>query len=99
MIQIEDPPDRPICAQHGPLRWGWFPVTKQGPRWVSFYTGDGGVLVPHLCLAYEPVPIRWQPDPVIAERAHRHMDEIRAELGWGPNPLLDGKTKELTEEK
>jgi hypothetical protein len=88
VIEIPDPPDRPICSTHGPLRWGYFPATKQGPRWVSFYAGDGGVLVPHVCFDHSPVPIRWEPDPARAEIAHRGAALARAILA-GDNPFTE----------
>jgi hypothetical protein len=77
-MDIPNPPDRPICASHGPLKWGYFPDTKQGPRWCSFWLDDGR-LVPHVCDDPER-DIRWQPDEVIAERARHHAGEIRALL-------------------
>jgi hypothetical protein len=91
VIEIEDKPDRPVCATHGPLRWGWFPDTKQGARWVSFTLEPGAVLVPHVCDDPERPAPRWQPDEVIAERAHRHMDEIRQQFGWPENQKLTEK--------
>jgi hypothetical protein len=78
-MDIPDPPDRPICAGHGPLKWGFFPATLQGPRWVSFTIGDGGALLPHICDDPDRGP-RWQPDEVIAERSIRRAGEIRALL-------------------
>jgi hypothetical protein len=79
VMDIPEPPDRPICAGHGPLKWGFFPATLQGPRWVAFTIGEGGVLVPHVCDDPDRGP-RWQPDEVIAERARHHAGEIRALL-------------------
>lgn len=80
MLTIPDRPDRPICSTHGPLRWGWFTDTRQGARWVSFTFDPGGVLVPHVCDNPEPTPTRWQPDPVVAERAHRGRALVDAAL-------------------
>lgn len=85
MLTIDEPPPRPVCAQHGRLEWGYFLDTKRGPRWVS-WTHDtvpvlGAVLVPHVCDDPDAPPVRWKPDPVIAERAHRgraHADAVLA---------------------
>jgi hypothetical protein len=80
-MDIPDPPDRPVCAGHGPLKWGWFPTTKQGPRWVSFTVGEGGVLVPHLCDDPER-GARWQPDELVAARSHEYSEAIYERFGW-----------------
>jgi hypothetical protein len=88
VITIEEKPDRPVCAAHGPLRWGWFPDTKQGARWVSFTLEPGGVLAPHVCDNPDQAPIRWQPDPVVAERARRGRALADAVLA-GDNPFTE----------
>lgn len=82
MIEIPDEPDRPVCAQHGPLKWGYFTGTKQGARWVSFVFDEVGHLEPHVCDDPERPAPRWQPDDVVAERAKKYADEIRVQLGW-----------------
>lgn len=73
MLTIDEKPDRPVCSIHGPLRWGWFTDTKQGARWVSFNVETappfGAVLVPHVCDNPDAPPVRWKPDPAVAERA------------------------------
>jgi len=71
VLTIEDKPDRPVCAQHGPLRWGYFTDTRQGARWVSFVFVEEGRLEPHVCDNPDLPPSRWQPDPAVAERARR----------------------------
>ncbi len=81
MLTIEDKPDRPVCAQHGPLRWGYFTDTKQGARWVSFVFVEGGRLEPHVCDNPDPAPVRWSPSEEVAERARRgraYADEVLA---------------------
>lgn len=88
MIEIPDPPDRPVCSTHGRLRWGWFPDTRQGPRWVSFYTGEGRVLVPHVCFDHSPVPVRWEPSPELAATARKGAALARATLA-GDNPFTE----------
>jgi hypothetical protein len=89
-MDIPNPPDRPICAAHGPLKWGWFADTKQGARWVSFTIGEGGVLAPHVCdNPGSPAP-RWQPDEAIAARAHEHADLIRERFGWPKRTITEG---------
>jgi hypothetical protein len=80
-MDIPNPPDRPICAAHGPLKWGWFPATLQGARWVSFIVGDGGVLKPHVCDDPER-GVRWLPAEVIAERSKLHAELIYEQFGW-----------------
>jgi hypothetical protein len=71
VLSIEDPPERPVCSMHGPLKWGYFTDTKQGARWVSFTFEAGGVLVPHVCDNPDPTPIRWSPSEAVAETARR----------------------------
>lgn len=102
MLTIDEPPPRPVCAQHGRLEWGYFLDTKRGPRWVSWTHETvpvlGAVLVPHVCDDPDRPPARWEPNPAVAERAHRHMDLIREERGWAPNRKLGEKAQERTEE-
>lgn len=88
MLTIEDKPERPVCSIHGPLRWGWFTDTKQGARWVSFTFTDAGTLDPHVCDDPDRSPVRWQPDPVVAERAHRGRALVDAVLA-GENPFTE----------
>lgn len=92
MLTIEDKPNRPVCSIHGPVRWGFFTDTKQGDRWVSFTFADvpdlGVVLVPHSCTGQGPAPVRWEPDPAVAERAHRGNELVRRVLA-GDNPFND----------
>jgi hypothetical protein len=86
VIQIEEKPDRPVCATHGPLRWGWFPETRQGARWVSFVFTEDGALSPHICDdPARPLP-KWMPDEQVAETAHRGAALVRAVLA-GENPF------------
>jgi hypothetical protein len=80
VIEIPEKPDRPVCSSHGPLKWGWFTDTKQGPRWVSFTVESGGLLAPHVCDNPEAPAARWQPDPVIAARARRGRQLVEAVL-------------------
>lgn len=94
MIEIPEKPDRPVCSRHGPLRWGWFEDTKQGPRWVSFLTEDGGVLVPHVCDTPDAPAARWQPDAGVAARATRNANRIRQAMGWPT-----GEQKIITEKE
>lgn len=82
MITIEEKPDRPVCASHGALKWGYFTDTKQGARWVSFVFDEAGHLEPHICDDPERPPPRWRPDDAIAERARKRADGIRVQLGW-----------------
>jgi len=88
VLTIEDKPDRPVCAQHGPLRWGYFTDTKQGPRWVSFTFVEGGRLEPHVCDDPDPTPIRWAPSDAVAARAHAGADLARRVLA-GENPFTE----------
>jgi len=89
VITIEDKPDRPICAQHGPLKWGYFTDTKQGARWVSFTFVDGGRLEPHVCDDPDPTPVRWAPSDAVAARARAGADLARRVLA-GENPFIEG---------
>lgn len=86
MLSIDDKPDRPVCSTHGPLRWGWFPDTRQGGRWVSWtlesVDGLGAVLVPHLCDDPDRPASRWRPDPALAERSVRYGRAIAEQMGW-----------------
>ena len=95
MLTIEDKPDRPVCAQHGPLRWGYFTDTRQGARWVSFtfeaVDGLDAVLVPHICDDPGKPPTRWEPDPAVAERARRGNAPARRVLA-GENPFTEEAT-------
>lgn len=91
MIEIADKPDRPVCATHGPLRWGWFPETRQGPRWVSFTFDDSGALVPHVCDDPERPAIRWAPSETVAETAHRGAELARRVLA-GEDPFTEKET-------
>lgn len=92
MLSIPEEPDRPICAAHGPLTWGYFTGTKQGPRWASWthetVPGLGAVLVPHVCDNPDAPRTRWQPDPAVAERAHRGADLGRRVLA-GEDPFTE----------
>lgn len=92
MIQIDEKPDRPVCSIHGPLRWGYYTDTKQGARWVATWIeivpGLGVVMVPHTCDSPDRPPARWQPDPIVAERAHRGRALVNAVLS-GDNPFDD----------
>jgi hypothetical protein len=93
VLTIEDKPDRPVCAQHGPLRWGYFTDTKQGARWVSFVFVEDGRLEPHRCDNPDPAPVRWEPDPVVAERSRRGNELVRRVLA-GDNPFTEETTND-----
>lgn len=99
MLTIEDKPDRPVCATHGVLKWGYFTDTKQGARWVSWtyetVAGFGPVLVPHVCDDPDRT-VRWQPDPKIAERAHRGA-ALASSILAGEDP--DAATQKLNEKE
>lgn len=75
MLSIEDPPERPVCSMHGPLKWGYFTDTNRGARWTSWTYETvpvfGAVLVPHVCDNPDPSPIRWSPSEAVAETARR----------------------------
>jgi hypothetical protein len=91
-VLIDDPPPRPVCSIHGALEWGYFPGARKGPRWVS-WTHEvvpvfGAVLVPHVCDNPDAPPVRWKPDPAIAERSARGNALVRETLA---------KAKERTE--
>lgn len=96
MLTIDEKPDRPICAQHGPLRWGYFTDTKQGPRWVSWthetVPGLGAVLVPHVCDNPDAPPVRWKPDPEVAARA-------RLGAALAAKTIAEAKAKSSTEKE
>jgi hypothetical protein len=68
VIEIDEPPDKPVCSTCGPLLWGWFPKAKPAPRWVDF-TLDDGRLIPHRCTRRSTT--RWTPSPEMAATAHR----------------------------
>lgn len=91
-MEIPDEPDRPVCSVHGALTWGFFTTTKQGARWASWthetVTGLGAVLVPHVCDDPGKPPARWEPDPLVAERAHRGNALVRRVLA-GEDPFND----------
>jgi hypothetical protein len=86
VITIEEKPDRPVCASHGPLRWGWFPDTRQGARWVSFTFTENGALAPHVCDDPERPQMRWFPSDAVAATAHRGAALARAVLA-GEDPF------------
>lgn len=88
MITIDEKPDRPVCAAHGPLRWGYFTDTKQGARWVSFTFLPGGLLEPHVCDDPGRPPLRWAPSEAVADSAHRGAALARAVLA-GDNPFTE----------
>jgi hypothetical protein len=88
VIEIEDKPDRPVCASHGPLKWGYFTDTKQGARWVSFVFDEAGHLEPHVCDDPSRPPPKWMPDEQVAEAAHRGAALVRAVLA-GDNPFTE----------
>jgi hypothetical protein len=92
-MDIPDPPDRPVCARCGPLKWGWFPATRQGARWVSFTIGDEGVLAPHPCGSSDAPAIRWEPDEQVAERAKLRADLIREQLGIPKKHIAEGEVR------
>jgi len=96
VLTIEEKPDRPVCSIHGPLRWGWFTDTRQGARWVSWthetVPGFGAVLVPHVCDDPRQPAVRWTPDPLVAERAHRGNALVR-------EALAAAKAQERTEKE
>lgn len=88
MIQIDEKPDRPVCAAHGPLRWGWFPETRQGARWVSFTFAEDGALVPHVCDDPDRPAVRWTPSETVAATAQRGAALVRAVLA-GQSPFTE----------
>lgn len=93
MLTIPEEPDRPVCSIHGALKWGYFTDTKKGPRWVSFVFDEGGKLDPHICDDPDPSPVRWKPDPVIAERAARGNALVRRVLS-GDNPFTEEEARD-----
>ena len=90
-MEIPDEPDRPVCAQHGPLKWGYFTSTRQGARWVSFIFDESGHLEPHRCDDPARPPIRWEPSEAVAETARAGAALARRVLA-GENPFNEEKS-------
>lgn len=101
-MEIPDPPDRKACARcMSALVLLWSLNREKWLAFVTEHTDDGPRLIPHRCDRPSAVLGMTRPNPDVAARSRRRMDEIRRAKGWGPNPKLAGAValgKTLTEE-
>jgi hypothetical protein len=94
VIEIPDPPTKPVCAACGPLTWLW---SHRRSAWFSFTgtPGDREVLRVHHCQDGDRLP-SWRdvpdpnadPDPAHAERTRRGAALVRAALASRDLPDL-----------
>jgi hypothetical protein len=80
MPEIPDPPNRPVCAAHGPLTWLW---SARKQAWFSFVgdPSDREVLRLHHCTDTDRLP-SWRDDlpPADPERNARGKAMVLAAI-------------------
>jgi hypothetical protein len=84
-MEIEDPPERPVCSGcMSPLIWIYPARTR---RWVAMVAESNRRLEAHRC-DDRGVQLRETPDPAIAASAHRGNELARRVLA-GDSPFTD----------
>jgi hypothetical protein len=80
VMQIPDPPDRPICAACNELLVHLYSARRGA--WIAFVTLAGHRLKPHEC--DDRRPGLWRPDPFAARRNARGRALVDAALAGRP---------------
>jgi hypothetical protein len=78
VLTIDDPPERPICSTcMSPLVHVFSARTR---KWVAMVAESEMRLQVHQCDQRDPSPVRWVPDPAVAERSARGNALVRRTL-------------------